>query len=145
MIKKLFHDLLCQESAICSQISYSSPSDIYRSIWTTDRKHISHQCVIGRICSSKYFLKALAKSSGKLLLSVRTCYFSVSPYCLKRHMKTEILCESSASFNQCNSSQLKLFDDLFCSSRVNCCYLPIPYCVHIIPLASHMTYTKQNC
>lgn len=120
MIKKLFHDLLCQESAICSQISYSSPREIYRSIWSTDRKHISHQCVRGRICSSKYFLKALAKSSGKLLLSVRTCYFSVSPYCLKRHMKTEILGESSAILsNQCNSSQLKLVDDLFCSSRVN--------------------------
>lgn len=36
-----------------------------------------------------------------------------------RDVKTEILGESSASLNQCNSSQLKRVDDLFSSSRVH--------------------------
>lgn len=61
-----FHKLLCQESAICSEISYSCPRKIHNFIWGTDRKHIFHYARQGESNSSKYLSKASTKPNVKL-------------------------------------------------------------------------------
>lgn len=80
----------------------------------------------GNLHPSKYLFKASTKPNGNWEGKKKNhiCFslwerFSVSSYCLKIYMKTGILGEI-LSKSQCNSTQLKLIDDLcFCFFKVH--------------------------